>query len=153
MATAEPARAGDEMRQRYPAIFAAVRRVDDVQISLDFTRVLVHYLGELSKKCVQENGCAPEDLIASQHVLVEAVVADGSRRREAEWVCAPSGLLSGYDLVGTEAAAKMLGLKADTVRWHCRKGNLEYCTVGGRIMVSVASIESLKARLDLRKGA
>jgi hypothetical protein len=145
--------AGDEMRERFPGIFDAVRRVDGVQISPDFTRVLVHYLGQLSRIYGQQNGCAPADLVAAQHALAEAVVAHDSRRHEVKSVCAPNALGSGHDLVDTETAAAMLGLKADTVRWHFRQGNLHGRRVGRQLMVSLASIESLKVRLGKKKGA
>jgi len=120
----------------------AVQRVDAVQISPQAARFLVHCLGRLAAVLGQQNGCAPEALVTLQHALAEP-----------ESPGASDLLPLGYELVDTETAANMLGLKADSVRWHRRRGNLESRKVGRQLMITVASIENLKVRLTERKGA
>jgi Helix-turn-helix domain len=142
--------ASDEMRvltgDAREKISAAVQRVDAIQISPDLARVLVHWLGRLAEVLARQNSCAPEALVAVQHALAEAYAAGSgdSRHASRESIGAYDLLALGHDFVDTEAAADMLGLKADTVRWHCRNGNLESQKFGRHLMIRTSSIDNFK---------
>jgi hypothetical protein len=150
---------GDELRERYPGIFAAVR-TGLTGIEPELLRMLVFWLGDYAylKQRPGQPG-VPEGVVAAQQALAEAHAAASNSRsdsRQREQKCLPASefVLSGHDSwVGTSAAAALLGISADGVRWHCRRGNLESRKVGRQVMVSMASIESLRAHLDERKGA
>lgn len=126
---------------RRNAISAAVERVDRIQMTTDFGRMLVHWLGNLAELSRQRYGCTPEGVIEGQHAIAEAIVGD-SRVREAKCSAVQELLQSthGSD-VDTARAAELLGLKADTIRWHIREGNLQARKAGRQLMVTVASIE------------
>ncbi|MEY8015256.1 helix-turn-helix domain-containing protein [Mycobacterium servetii] len=135
-------------------IAASVQRIDSVALSLDAARLVVHWLGQLAEITRQRNGCPPEGLVEFQHAIAEELVAD-SRRRE-------QGGSRPHELVGFEheqrymepaEAATALGVSADTVRWHCRKGNLDGRKFGRQVMVTAASVEALKARRSEQRGA
>lgn len=129
-------------------IAAAVQRVDVIQVSVDAGHLLVHWLGQLADIGRHRNGCAPIGLIEVQQALAEAVAGGGdSRQREPEGLAAAEilGLNRDTEITTAEAAAQ-LGLPADSVRWHCRRGNLDSRKVGRQHMVTVASIESYKRR-------
>lgn len=146
---------GDEINDRYPGIFAAVR-VNTISIDLDLVRYIVHWLGDyvrLKQRPGQPG--APDGVIAAQRALAEAYAAMcDSRWRERDGLGAPELVAFEHEQqVGTAEAAAELGVSADTVRWHCRAGNLEFRRVGRQLMILVSSLESLKARLSERKGA
>jgi DNA-binding CsgD family transcriptional regulator len=48
--------------------------------------------------------------------------------------------------IGTAEAAEILGMSADSVRWHCRNGNLDGRRMGRQVVITAESIEALKAR-------
>ncbi|ORV61486.1 hypothetical protein AWC03_09815 [Mycobacterium europaeum] len=147
--------ADDDIRARYPGIFAAVR-LNTIPIDLDLVRYIVHWLGDYARLKQQPGQSGvPEGVLAAQRALAEAYAAiSDSRRREADRPMATEFLISGHDArVGTDEAAAELGVSADTVRWHYRKGNLDGRKVGRQLMVTVASIETLKARLNEQRGA
>jgi hypothetical protein len=136
-------------------IAAAVRPVGGVLLSADAARLLVHWLGQLAALTQARNGAAPHGLIAVQHHLAEAAAAAGSRRREADGLGVPAVVMFEHDeqyTTPTDAAAA-LGISPDAVRWHRRRGNLQGRRVGRSWLISIASLESLKVRLDERRGA
>jgi hypothetical protein len=145
----------DEMRERYPAIFAAVR-VNAIPVDVDLVRYLVHWLGDYArlKQSPGQPG-VPEGLVPAQTALAEAVaVVSDSRRREQDGLGAPEVVAFEYEQCTTPTdAAATLGLSPDTVRWHRRRGNLDGRRVGRSWLVSTASVEALKTRLDERRGA
>jgi hypothetical protein len=131
------------------AIRAAVERVDRIQMTTDLGRMLVHWLGNYAELARQRYGCTPQGLIETQHAIAEAVVGD-SRQREVKRSALQELLLSGHGSdVDTARAADLLGITADSVRWHCRKGNLVFHRVGRQMMISAASIENLMLERDI----
>jgi excisionase family DNA binding protein len=132
------------------AISAAVERVDRIQITTDMGRMLVHWLGNYAELALQRYGCTPQGLIETQHAIAEAVVGD-SRQREAKCAAVHELLSSrhGSD-VDTARAAELLGIEADTIRWHIREGNLHAHKVGRQWMVTVASIEEMMAEGNIQ---
>lgn len=135
-------------------IAAAVRPVGGVLLSADAARLLVHWLGQLAALTQSRNGAAPHGLIAVQHRLAEAAAAAGSRRREQDGLGVPEVVAFEHERYTTPTdAAAALGISPDTVRWHRRRGNLEGRRVGRSWLISTASVESLKVRLDERRGA
>lgn len=146
---------GDDMRERYPAIFSAVR-VHTVSIDLDLVRYIVHWLGDYARLKQQPGQPGlPEGLIQAQTALAEAVAAmSDSRQRERASLGISELVTSGRGVeLGTTEAAAELGVSTDTVRWHCREGNLEFRRVGRQLMIPVSSVEHLKVQLSERKGA
>lgn len=140
--------AGDEMRERYPEIFAAVR-AKSISVDLNLVRCIVYWLGDYARLKQQPGQSGtPEGVVAAQAALAEAHAAvSDSRRDEADRAMAAEFVLSGHDTcVGTDEAAAALGISADGVRWHCRKGNLESRKVGRQLMITTASIENYKCR-------
>jgi Helix-turn-helix domain len=133
-------------------ISAAVTKVDGVMITPDVARLLVYWLGQLAEVARQRNGWPPRGLVEVQTALAEGVAAAGSRGRESEGLVAAAVLRSGEEepLVGVEDAAKVLGIRPDTVRWHCRRGNLETHEVGGHRLITAASLERLRAERSER---
>ncbi|WP_139043255.1 helix-turn-helix domain-containing protein [Mycobacterium lentiflavum] len=122
-----------------------VRRVDAIELAADVGRLVVHWLGDYAEIKRQRYGCTPEGVVAVQHALAAAIVSDGdSRQHEAEGLGLTGVLLSAY--VDTAVAAQRLGLTADAVRWHCRRGNLASRRVGRQLMVSTESISDFKSR-------
>jgi hypothetical protein len=119
-----------------------------VQINPSVARRLVEWLGELAEIRRRTNGCPPIGLVEVQQALAEAVAGGGdSRQREPEGLAAAEilGLNRDTEITTAEAAAQ-LGIPADLVRWHCRRGNLDSRKVGRQHMVTVASIENYKRR-------
>lgn len=140
--------AGDEMRERYPAIFAAVQ-AKTISVDLDLVRYIVHWLGDYARLKQQPGQPGvPEGVVAAQTALAEAHAAvSDSRRDEADRPIAAEILVSGHGpSVGTAEAAAALGISADGIRWHCRNRNLESRKVGRQLMVTTASIENYKRR-------
>lgn len=139
---------GDEIRAQYAAVFAAVR-VNTIQLEPDLVRYLVHWLGDLIR-IKQQPGQpgVPEGLVAAQKALAEAhaAVSDSRRQEQNRGVAAEIVALPHDADVGTAEAAAELGISADAVRWHFRKGNLDGRRVGRQLMVSARSIENLKRR-------
>jgi hypothetical protein len=131
-----------------PAIADAVRRVDAILITPDLAKVLVRYLGRLAQELARQNGCAPEALVSVQQALAEACAAGGedSRHASTESVGGHGLLDLDHDFVDTQAAADMLQIRADTVRWHCRNGALESRKVGRHLMIAKSSIEDFRAQ-------
>lgn len=145
----------DEMRERYPGIFAAVR-VKTIPIDLDLVRYIVHWLGDYARVKEQPGQPGvPEGVIPAQRALAEACAAmSDSRQREDPCLDGAGIVISGHEAyVDTAQAAALLGCTADNARDHCRRGNLEHRKIGRQVMITVSSIESLKVRLDERKGA
>lgn len=138
----------DSMRAK---VGAAVQRVDGIQISVEVGRLLVHWLGQFADIVTQRNGCAPVGLVEVQHVLAEAVAGHGdSRSRESEGLVAPELLaLSEEPVVGVEEAARMLGLKPDSVRLMCRQGTMSAKKVAGRWFPTTTAVqEQLRRRAE-----
>lgn len=131
---------------------AAVRRLDVVAIDADLARVIVFWLGKYAEMASQRNGAVPAGLVEAQHALAEAAVSVGdSRQREENRSVSAETVVLGHDaFVDTATAAEALGCTADNVRDHCRRGNLSSRKVGRQHMVTVGSLESLKARLSGR---
>jgi hypothetical protein len=154
MTVAEPSRSTQAPR-RGPDLAGAVRRLDVVAIDPDLARALVFWLGKYADLATQRNGCVPAGLAEVQYAIAEAAVGVGdSRQREESLAAIAETVVLGHDAyVDTATAAAALGCTADTVRWHCRKGNLVSKKSGRQTMVTVASVEDLKVRLDQRKGA
>lgn len=146
---------GDEIRERYSGIFAAVR-AKTISVDLDLMRYIVHWLGDYArlKERPGQPG-APEGLIPAQIALAEAVaVMSDSRQREQDGLGAAELVAFEHEqCMGTAEAADLLGISADTVRWHCRAGNLEFRRVGRQLMIPVSSIERWKVQLSEWKGA
>jgi hypothetical protein len=137
---------------RRSAISDAVRRVNVVQLDPELVRVVVHWLGRYSDLTTQRFGCLPDGLADVQYALAEACADDSgedSRLRELSAAVGHRVLLSEHEhdvRVDTAAAAAQLAIPVDSVRWHCRRGNLDGCRVGRQLMISVSSIENLKSR-------
>jgi hypothetical protein len=141
MSTWEPLRSVHS--DRAANLAGAVQRVDAVAISADFARVLVFWLGNYAKLARQTKGCAPDGLEDAQYVLAEACAPGGdSRLREDSTPGHAEILALGHDaVVDAETAAQMLGLKADTVRLMCRKGQLEAQKRAGRWFPTIAAVQ------------
>lgn len=130
-------------------IDAAVRPVTAIELHPDLARCIIHWLGryiEFTRQPGQPG--VPVMLMETQKALADAVAAiDNSRQRELDRSLTPETIISGHDRrVGTDEAAAELGISADAVRWHCRKGNLDGRRVGRQVMVAVSSIEDFKRR-------
>lgn len=147
-------RAARTAGQHGSAIRDAVRRVNVVQLEPSLVRMLVFWLGKYAELAEQRYGSKPEGVVEVQSALAEAYVAGDSRQHEQDHRMAPEAITSGCDSwIGTAEAAEILGCTADNVRDHRRRGNLESRQGGRPYMISVASVERLKARLTKRKGA
>ncbi len=145
----------DGMRERYASLFESVR-TDSITLTPDVARLLVHWLGDYARLKQQPGQPGvPEGLAATQCALAEAVARVGdSRRREQDGLGEPEAVAFEHEqCMGTAEAAAELGVSADTVRWHCRKGNLDGKRVGRQLMVTGSSVEALRVRLTERKGA
>jgi hypothetical protein len=143
-----------EQNDARESIRAAVQRVDSVHITLEAARFIVHCLGRLAEMLARQNGCPPETLVIVQHALAEACAIPSRQhdlRGSTGLEVVPSG--HGQPEVGTDEAAAALRCTSDNVRRHCREGNLASRKVGRQYMITAASLESLKTRLDERKGA
>jgi DNA-binding CsgD family transcriptional regulator len=148
--------ASDEMRVQYPAIAAAIQRVDGLLISTDMARLIMHGLSGYATLAAQRNGCAPDWVAKVQYALAEPLAeslrqrepltCESSRQREVLSSAEAEILPFGYDEITTAEAAATLGISPDAVRWHCRKGNLESRKVGRQLMVTTTSIENYKQR-------
>lgn len=143
----------DEVRAR---MAAAIQRVDvdGILITTDVARLLVRWLGRLTEITRQRNGCPPLGLVELQGALTDECAAD-SRRREQDGLGARELVAFDHEqqYVWPPEAAAELGVSADTVRWHFRKGNLDGRKFGRQLMVTAASVEALKTRLSEQRGA
>ncbi|WP_406813976.1 helix-turn-helix domain-containing protein [Mycobacterium sp. M23085] len=138
------------------SVRSAVRPVNTIQIHPDLARCIVRWLGKHIEFTRQPgHPGVPALLIETQKALAEAVAAiDDSRQREQERLATAEIVISGYDAcVGTAEASAELGISADAVRWHIRRGNLASRKVGRQLMVTTSSLDRLKDRLGERKKA
>ena len=156
--------AADDLQAR---VSAALRPVNGMVLPPEVAAQVARWLADYAEYRRLRTAGVPALLLEIQRAMTEYVAAD-SRQREAAAQALPAEawgptrvdsprLASNslaqlrpsqldYDFVDTETAAAMLGCSTDTVRWHCRRGNIERRRAGRRLMVSVSSIENYKAR-------
>ena len=136
----------DDLRDRYPKIFAAVHSTA-IPIEADLVRYLVHWLGDYIRiKAQPGQSGVPEGVVAAQLALAEAhaTASDCLRQAQSESLIPNDSLNSGYELSTAEAAAA-LGISASGVRYLCANGTLESRKVGRPVMVTASSVENYKA--------
>lgn|GEM_PF-5643725 len=82
------------------------------------------------------SGGLSDDIRAVQNALAEAVAAGPSRNRDGLPVCVTTPIALGHDesggVVTAATAARILGVKPDTVRLWCRDGKLDAVRDGSR---------------------
>jgi hypothetical protein len=125
-------------------ISAAVSRVDAIQISPDLARTIVFLLGNYAKLARRANGCTPDWLEDIQYALAEACASDSHG-------ASPEAILAvgvPQSLVDTKAAAKLLGVKETTIRYHFAKGNLRGTKVGTALMINEHSLAEFRANRE-----
>ena len=135
-------------------ISAALRPVDGMVIPPDVARLLARWLAEYAefRRRPGQSG-VPMLLLEVQWAFAE-FAAVSSRQQEDLRSMSPEIVTSAHEPeVGTDEAAAVLRCSTDNVRWHFRQGNLAGRKVGRQLMISVASLQSLKCRLGERKGA
>jgi hypothetical protein len=140
MTAAESLRAGSE---------DGIRAVDAVLVphqAAAYLVKLIDYLIELGRR---EGGAPSADLVEIRNALVVSARVTTRADTRTNAAVAQSVLhLAADACVDTADAAETLGITPDTVRWHWRKGNLEGRKMGRQLVITVASVERLKARRD-----
>ena len=154
---AEPLRSADSCGGRIPRnLSAAVTRIDGIFITTDLARLILHGFRGYADLAAQRYGCAPDWIADVQYALGEAITDSrhGNQRPAAIPVkreplgSAVTEILDSRNEVSTTEAAAALGMSTDLVRHHCAAGNLDSRKAGGRVMVTVASIESLNIHTE-----
>jgi hypothetical protein len=95
------------------------------------------YVVESSRR----GGALPSQRLVDIHARLEAGTRGNASTRVADGLPA-IGLTGAW--LSTSEAALLLGISADAVRWHCRRGNLVSRRAGGRVVVSAASVEDMR---------
>ncbi|WP_136245914.1 helix-turn-helix domain-containing protein [Mycobacterium intracellulare] len=144
---------GDDVQAK---VSAALRPVAGMVVPGDLAALIARWLGDYAQFRRQPGQSGvPILLLEVQHAFAEyGAAASDSRQRERDGLGASELVaFEGDAWMGTAEAAAELGISADTVRWHCRKGNLDGRRFGRQLMITLASLESLKARLSEQRGA
>ena len=89
----------------------------------------------------RRGGARPSQRLVDIHARLEAGTRGNASTRVADGLPA-IGLTGAW--LSTSEAALLLGISADAVRWHCRRGNLVSRRAGGRVVVSAASVEDMR---------
>jgi Helix-turn-helix domain len=137
----------------------AVQRVDGIVFSTDLVRLIIHGFRGYTDLATQRYGCAPEWVADVQYVLAEALAdnarehasttCDNARQRAVSSTTPAEILALDYEFTTAEAAAA-LGIRADLVRYHCRRKNLKSRKVGDQVMVRSSSVENFKHRRNAK---
>jgi hypothetical protein len=122
---------------------AEIRAIDGVLVPRADAAFTVAVFDELIRQG-RRNGAAPSARLGDvRDALAEAARVGASTGHDQ----APSVFTWGStDVVDVSAAALILGVARDTVRWHYRKGNLQGDRVGRQLLLTVDSVEALAAR-------
>jgi excisionase family DNA binding protein len=140
-------------QQQRAAIAAQVQRVDAIQITPALANLIHRFLSRYADLATQRYGAPPEGLQDTQYALGEALASkpDYSRQREQNPADSPQFIgLGGDEVMSTDEAAKMLDLKADSVRYMCREGKLAAKRPGRQWFPLLAAVQELKAAREDR---
>jgi excisionase family DNA binding protein len=129
-------------------IRGAVRAVSAVQMEPDFVRVIIHWLKRYGDLVQQRYGTEPAGLSDAITALGTAYLA--SRQRDGAGFAISESIASDCETswLGTDAAAELLGVKADTVRKYVRCGHLVARKVGRQHMVSAESVQRMRDKIQ-----